>query len=208
MRTSPTARRLLAAVALACATVACRQDMHDQPKYVPLRGSTFFADGASARPLPAGTVARGQLHEDAVLYTGKVGEEPTAEMPFPVTEQVMARGQVAFNAYCSHCHGQTGDGDGMVVQRGYTRPPALWSERVRTQPVGHIFDVITNGFGAMPDHAAQVKVSDRWAIAAYVRALQVAAAGTVNDVPAAQREQLDRPAGAAAEAAEAHGGQH
>jgi mono/diheme cytochrome c family protein len=171
--------------------------MHDQPKYIPLRASSFFADGSSARPLPEGTVARGQLREDTLLYTGKVGDEPATEFPFPVTEAVMQRGQEAFNAFCSHCHGMTGDGDGMVVQRGYTRPPAMHSEKVRNAPVGHLFDVITNGFGAMPDHAAQVKVRDRWAIAAYIRALQASAAGTVTDVPAGQRDQLDRPAGAA-----------
>lgn len=171
--------------------------MHDQPKYIPLRGSTFFGDGASARPLPVGTVARGHLREDTLLYTGKVGDEPSSEFPFPVTEAVMRRGQEAFNAYCQQCHGMTGAGDGMVVLRGYTKPPAFWIERVRNKPVGHIFDVISNGFGAMPDHAAQVKVADRWAIAAYVRALQASASGTVNDVPAAQREQLDRPASAA-----------
>ncbi len=200
MRTRPSSRRLLAAVALALAPAACRQDMHDQPKYVPLRGSTFFGDGASARPLVAGTVARGQLRDDTLLYTGKVGYEPSSEMPFPVTEAVMHRGQEAFNAYCQHCHGLTGSGDGMVVLRGYTRPPALWTDRVKERPIGHIFDVITNGFGAMPDHAAQVKVEDRWAIAAYVRALQASASGTVNDVPVEQREQLDRPATPAAAA--------
>jgi mono/diheme cytochrome c family protein len=174
--------------------------MHDQPKYVPLRGSTFFGDGASARPLPAGTVARGQLREDTLLYTGKNGEDPSSEMPFPATEAVMRRGQEAFNAYCQHCHGMTGAGDGMVVLRGYTRPPALWADRVKERPIGHIFDVITNGFGAMPDHASQVKVEDRWAIAAYVRALQASASATVEDVPAGQREQLDRPATPAAAA--------
>lgn len=185
-------------IALILTAAACRQDMHDQPKYGPLRASTFFADGSSARPLPAGTVARGQLREDSLLYTGKIGDEPVDQFPFPVTEQVMARGQEAFNAYCSHCHGQTGAGDGMVVQRGYTKPVALYDEKVRSKPVGHIFDVITNGFGAMPDHAAQVKVNDRWAIAAYVRALQAGASGTVTDVPAEQREQLDRLTGAPA----------
>lgn len=202
MRTRSSSRLVLATVALAFSSVACRQDMHDQPKYIPLRASTFFADGNSARPLPAGTVARGHLREDSLLYTGKVGDEPVDQFPFPVTEQVMARGREAFNAYCSHCHGQTGAGDGMVVQRGYTKPVALYDDKVRHKPVGHIFDVITNGFGAMPDHAAQVKVTDRWAIAAYVRALQASASGTIADVPDAQREQLDRPVGApAAEAA-------
>lgn len=204
MRTNASPRSLPAIAVLSCAmlaTAGCRQDMHDQPKYIPLRASAFFTDGSSARVPPAGTVARGQLREDTLLYTGKVGGEPSAEFPFPLTEQVMQRGREAFDAYCSHCHGQTGDGDGMVVQRGYTKPPPLHSDKVRNAPIGHIFDVITNGFGAMPDHAAQVKVSDRWAIAAYVRALQASASGTVNDVPPAQREQLDRPAGAAGAAA-------
>lgn len=186
------ARTWLALVGLLLFGVSCRQDMHNQPKYVPLRESTFFADGSSARPLPAGTVARGQLRDDILLYTGKVGNEPVDQFPFPVTEQVMARGQEAFTAYCSHCHGQTGAGDGMVVQRGYTKPLALYDEKVSQKPVGHIFDVITNGFGAMPDHAAQVKVNNRWAIAAYVRALQASTSGTVSDVPPEQREQLDR----------------
>ncbi|MGE3508484.1 MAG: cytochrome c [Vicinamibacterales bacterium] len=208
MRTRPTSRRYLVAASLALATVACRQDMHDQPKYTPLRASTFFADGSSARPLPEGTVARGHLREDTLLYTGKVGDEPSTEFPFPLTPQVMRRGQEAFNAYCSHCHGMTGEGDGMVVQRGYTKPPAFYSDKVREKPIGHIFDVITNGFGAMPDHAAQVKVNDRWAIAAYVRALQASAAGSVTDVPADQREQLDRPAGAAPAGAAGHEQQH
>lgn len=198
MRTRSSSRLALAVLAVALSSVACRQDMHDQPKYIPLRASTFFADGSSARPLPAGTVARGHLREDSLLYTGKVGDEPVDQFPFPVTEQVMARGREAFNAYCSHCHGQTGAGDGMVVQRGYTKPVALYDDRVRDKPVGHIFDVITNGFGAMPDHAAQVKVHDRWAIAAYVRALQASASGTIADVPEGLREQLDRSAGAPA----------
>jgi mono/diheme cytochrome c family protein len=180
--------------ALLLAAAGCRQDMHDQPKYVPLRESTFFADGTSARALPAGTVARGQLREDALLYTGKVGEEPAAEFPLPVDAELLARGQVAYDAYCSHCHGLTGAGDGMVVLRGFTKPPPLYEDRLKSAPVGHIFDVITNGFGAMPDHAAQVKVRDRWAIVAYVRALQASASGTIDDVPPAERERLNAPA--------------
>jgi mono/diheme cytochrome c family protein len=189
--------RGLAVVSVAILTTlaaACRQDMHDQPRYTAYQASSFFEDNSSARPLPQGTVARGQLRDDTLLYTGKVGEDDATEMPFPVDEAVMARGRVAYDAYCSHCHGLTGAGDGMVVQRGYTKPPPLYEERLKGAPIGHFYDVITNGFGAMPDHAAQIKVRDRWAIAAYLRALQASASGTVDDVPANLREQLDRPA--------------
>ena len=182
-----------AVLVLLLAVVGCRQDMHDQPRYTALQASSFFADNSSARPLPAGTVARGQLREDTLLYSGKAADEPVDQLPFPLTPEVMARGREMYEAYCSHCHGLTGAGDGMVVQRGFTKPPALYDEKVRTAPLGHYFDVITNGFGAMPDHASQVKVHDRWAIAAYLRALQASAAGTVNDVPEAERGGLDGP---------------
>jgi mono/diheme cytochrome c family protein len=164
--------------------------MHDQPKYIPLRESAFFADQRSARPLVPGTVARGQLRDDALLYTGKVNGADSTMFPFAVDERVMARGQNRFNIHCSPCHGRTGLGDGMVVRRGYRRPPSLHDERLRNAPVGHFFDVITNGFGAMPDYAAQVKVEDRWAIAAYVRALQLSGHATLAEVPAAEREKL------------------
>jgi mono/diheme cytochrome c family protein len=181
-------------VLLMSAATGCRQDMHDQPKYQPLEASTFFADGAASRQLLPNTVARGQLKEDTLLYTGKVGDDPGTEFPFKVDAEVMARGRVAYNAFCSHCHGLTGAGDGIVVQRGYTKPPLLYDDRVKEMPVGHIFDVITSGFGAMPDHAAQIKVTDRWAIVAYVRALQLSASGTIDDVPAGERGWLDQPA--------------
>ncbi len=182
--------RLLGASALLLTLAACRQDMHDQPKYRGLRGSDFFADGQSARPLVANTVARGHLNEDQLLVTGKVGPEDATVFPFPVTEQVMARGRERFDIYCSPCHGRTGNGDGMVVRRGYRRPPLLSEERLRNAPVGHFFDVITNGFGAMPDYQAQIPVNDRWAIAAYVRALQLSMYAPLEDVPAADREKI------------------
>jgi hypothetical protein len=183
--------RLIAASALLLTVAACRQDMHDQPKYRGLRGSDFFADGQSARPLVANTVPRGRLNEDTLLTTGKEGENPTTVFPFPITEQVMARGQERFDVFCSPCHGRTGLGDGMVVRRGYRRPPAFSDERVRTAPVGHLFDVMTNGFGAMPDYQVQIPVNDRWAIAAYVKALQLSAYAPLEDVPAADRGRLD-----------------
>jgi hypothetical protein len=164
--------------------------MHDQPKYIPLRESAFFSDARSARALVVGTVARGQLHEDAHLYTGKVNGTDTAMFPFRIDRLVMARGQERFDIYCSPCHGRTGFGDGMVVRRGYRRPPSYHDDRLRKAPVGHFFDVISNGFGAMPDYAAQINVKDRWAIVAYVRALQLSEHATVADVPADQREQM------------------
>ena len=166
--------------------------MHDQPKYVPLRQSSFFGDDRSARPMVPGTVARGRLHEDALLYTGKVnaGGADADTFPFPITADTLARGRERFNIYCSPCHGRTGQGDGMVVRRGYRRPPSYHQDRLRSAPVGHFFDVITNGFGAMPDYAAQITPEDRWAIIAYVRALQLSEHATINDVPAGEREKL------------------
>ena len=174
---------------LVCATAGCRQDMHDQPKYIPLRQSSFFNDERSARPMVAGTVARGQLHEDPLLYTGKVNGADSTVFPFRVDARVMARGQERFNIYCSPCHGRTGIGDGMIVRRGFRRPPSLLDE-LREAPAGHFFDVITNGFGAMPDYAAEIKAEDRWAIVAYVRALQLSSNATVSDVPPSERGTL------------------
>ena len=184
--------RLIGASALLLTVAACRQDMHDQPKYRGLRSSDFFVDGQSARPIVANTVARGHLNEDALLMTGKEGQDDATVFPFPVTEQVMARGRERFDIYCSPCHGRTGNGDGMVVRRGYRRPPAYNEERLRNAPIGHFYDVITNGFGAMPDYAAQIAPADRWAIIAYVRALQLSAHATVSEVPAADRARLEQ----------------
>jgi mono/diheme cytochrome c family protein len=169
--------------------------MHNQPKYIPLRPSNFFPDQRSARPLVSGTVARGQLREDTLLYTGKVNGADATEFPFPIDAAVMARGQERFNIYCSPCHGRTGQGDGMIVRRGYRRPPTYHQPRLRDAPIGHFFDVMTNGFGAMPDYAAQITPRDRWAIAAYIRALQVSENATVNDVPESERAKLSAPQG-------------
>ena len=169
---------------------ACRQDMHDQPKYIPLREAPFFADRRSARPPVEGTVARGALRDDRLRYTGKTGSSDSPVFPFAISEAIMARGRERYDIFCSPCHGRTGVGDGMVVQRGYRRPPSLHDERLRAAPPGHFFDVITNGFGAMPEYAAQVVPDDRWAIAAYVRALQLSQHATVSDVPPAQRGSL------------------
>ena len=186
-------RLAIAALGAVLLTAACRQDMHDAPRYEPLEASTFFGDGQSSRPLLAGTVARGLLRDDDHLYTGKVQGVLAETFPMPVTEDVMARGQERFDVFCSVCHGRTGVGDGMIVQRGFRQPPSLHEARLRDAPVGYFFDVITNGFGAMQDMAAQVPVTDRWAIAAYIRALQVSQSATEADVPADRRPELDAP---------------
>ena len=171
-------------------TVGCRQDMQDQPKYIPLRPSSFFTDGRSARPIPEGTVARGLLRADKVFFTGKTGEQFIDRIPLAVTRQLIERGQERFNIFCSPCHGRLGNGLGMIVRRGLKRPPSYHIDRLRQVPVGYLYDVITNGFGAMQDYSAQIAPRDRWAIAAYIRVLQYSQQASVNDVPAEQRQQL------------------
>ena len=184
-----------AAVLLLASGVACRQDMHDQPKYIPLRQSDFFADSRSERQLIEGTVARGHLNDDAAYYEGKGPDgKALAQFPFPVTKDVLERGQSRYNIYCAPCHDRLGEGNGMVVRRGYRHPPSYHIDRLRQAADGYIYDVITNGFGAMPDYAAQIPVRDRWTIVAYIRALQLSHNANVNDVPADQRGQLNAPA--------------
>jgi hypothetical protein len=167
----------------------CRQDMHNQPKLIPQRGSEMFADHRGARPQVVNTVARGQLREDSYFYTGVVQgangyREEQNLMPFPVTLEVLKRGQERFNIYCSPCHSRVGNGLGAIVERGY-KPAANYHDQVRlSQPISHYFYVMTHGYGAMPDYAAQVTPVDRWAVAAYIRALQLSQAATEKDVPA------------------------
>ena len=187
------ARRLSFALIALAFVSACRQDMHNQPKYRGLRSSAFFADGSSARPLVEGTIARGTLQTDEAFFTGKSGGTEVTEMPFPVDEKVLDRGEQRFNIYCTPCHDRTGSGNGMVVQRGYRQPPSFHIERLRTVGVGHFFDVMTNGFGAMPDYRAQIAPRDRWAIAAYVRALQLSQHAAAGDIPADERQRLAQP---------------
>ncbi len=169
---------------------ACRQKMAVQPRYDPLEPSDFFADHMGARPRVAGTVARGEVAIGGFLATGKVGTVDGDGYPFPVTAAVMNRGQERFNIYCSPCHGRLGDGNGMIPARGYRRPPSFHTDALRTAKTGHFFDVMTNGFGAMPTYAPQVSVQDRWAIIAYVRALQLAHNATVNELTPEERGKL------------------
>lgn len=164
--------------------------MAEQPRYEPLEASSFFKDGRSARPLVPGTVARGQLREDELLYTGKSGGVLVDAFPFPVTQAVLDRGRERYGIFCTPCHDSLGNGQGMVVRRGFRRPPSLHIDRLREAPAGHLFDVMTNGLGAMPDHAGQVSVDDRWAIAAYIRALQLSQRASLADVPERERATL------------------
>jgi len=173
---------------------ACRLDMHTQPRYNPLEPSTFFDDGRSARPPVPGTVARGHLRTDEHLYTGKVNGVLADTFPFPITRQDLERGRERFNIYCSPCHGRSGDGQGMIVQRGFKQPPSYHIQRLRGAPVGHLFDVMTNGYGAMYSHADRVSAEDRWRIVAYIRALQLSQNARISDVPEAERRQLSNPA--------------
>ena len=244
----PLLRRLIFAfctLPFAFCLPACRQDMQDQPRYIALRASTTFSDGASARPLVEGTIPRGWLREDELYYTGKMSgarggtpagasggatvnvsqtntpniqggasSQPAGSsvtnasgsnaggnlgaqqggagnaapqdanmFPFPITADVLTRGQQRYNIYCSVCHGMTGYGDGMIVRRGFRQPPSYHTDQLRQAPVGHCFDVITNGWGAMPDYASQMPVQDRWAIIAYVRALQLSQQVNKSEVP-------------------------
>jgi hypothetical protein len=172
----------------------CRIDMHVQPKQNPLSRSDFFADQRSERPPVEGTVARGQLREDTYFYTGKLGSSPGDYMPFPLTKEVLERGRERYNIYCSPCHSRVGDGSGFIPSRGFARkPPSFHDQRLRKAPLGYFYDVITNGFGIMPDYASQIPPQDRWNIVAYVRALQLSQNATRADVPAGQNVPSEPP---------------
>lgn len=176
-------------------TSACRQDMQDQPKYKPLAPSRFFADGRSARPIPAHTIARDELNDNDSFHTGEINGAFLDTIPLPVNLQLLERGHDRYNIFCSPCHGEVGDGLGMVARRGFQIPANLHTDRLRAVPPGYIYQVITNGYGAMPDHGDQIPVRDRWAIVAFVRALQLSHHVTLADVPRAEREQLNKTPG-------------
>ena len=177
---------LLGATASTLVLAGCRQDMHDEPKFFPQRGTTFYADGRSVRPQVADTVARNQLHADSYFYTGLVDGKEGNTMPFPVTMKVLERGQERYNIYCTPCHSRVGNGEGMIVQRGYAHAGDFHTARLETAPLGHFFYVISNGYGAMPDYSAQVAPVDRWAIVAYIKALQLSQKATEADVASGQ----------------------
>jgi mono/diheme cytochrome c family protein len=163
--------------------------MQDQPKFIPQRSTTFFADGRSVRPQVTHTVARGQLGEDSFFYTGLIDGKEADLMPFPVSMQVLERGQERFNIYCTPCHSRVGNGAGMIVQRGYKPAGNFHSSRILAEPLGHYFYVMTNGYGAMPDYSSQLTPADRWSVAAYIRALQFSQNAREAEVPSGVQVQ-------------------
>jgi mono/diheme cytochrome c family protein len=175
---------------LLCA--GCRRDMFDQPKIRPLRDSQFFTDGRSARPVPAGTIEYMDRDAGEAIEQGTTNGNFVATIPIPVDERLLTRGQERFDIYCSPCHGRVGDGRGMIARRGFIQPADLHTERVRSAPPGYLYAVITNGFGAMPEYRDQVRLRDRWAIVAYIRALELSRHATMAEVPADQASALEK----------------
>ncbi len=175
----------------------CRSEMYEQPRYEPLEPSSFFEDGSSARPLVAGTVPRDDPRgappagvPDEVFYAGWSQGKLVESVPFPVDRAVLERGQERFRIYCTPCHGELGDGRGMIVRRGFNPPPPYASEELRMQPIGHYFDVMTRGFGTMYSYASRIPPRDRWAIAAYIRVLQLSQHAEAANLPAEDRNRL------------------
>jgi mono/diheme cytochrome c family protein len=178
-------------LAICVAGVAgCTQEMAEQPRYDPLEPSAFFTDGRSARPPVEGTVPKGYPRLDEHLYGGTVASVPADRLPMPLTHQLLVRGQERYDIYCSPCHDRVGNGQGMIVRRGFSPPPSFHDERLRLAPIGHFFIVMTEGYGTMPDYAAQVPPHDRWAIAAYIRALQLSQHATLAQLSEEDRRQL------------------
>lgn len=179
------------AIAVALAAIAgCQRGMYDQPRYEPLEETDFapFEDHRSSRHLVPGTVARGQLQLPEHRFTGRENGDLVNDYPFPVTPEVLARGQERYGIYCSLCHGYDGQGLGLVVRRGFKRPPSFHEQRLRDATTGYYFETITNGFGVMPSYKAQIKVDDRWAIIAYVRALQLSQNADLDEYPDLENE--------------------
>jgi mono/diheme cytochrome c family protein len=183
---------LLVFLFIAAGLAGCRQDMHDQPKYRGYRASDFFDDKRSVRAPIAGTVARGRLDDNEAFFTGTVGGEALAKVPFAVDREALERGRERFEIYCTPCHDRTGSGRGIVVQRGYKQPQSFHSDRLREMPVGYYFQVTTNGFGVMPSYHAQVSARDRWLIAAYVKTLQLSQHAAFADVPQSEQPKLEQ----------------
>jgi cytochrome c553 len=184
--------------AIALLLVGCRLDMHVQPKYLPYEPTDFFADGRSERQPVPGTVARGHLRLDELMFTGRENGVVVDKFPFPITKADLDRGRERYNVYCTPCHDYTGSGRGMIVQRGFPQPPSYHIQRLRDAPAGHFYEVITNGFGAMYSYAARVEPADRWRIAAYIRVLQLSRNAKMDDVPESQRQALTQQSAAQA----------
>lgn len=180
----------VAALAALAALGGCRLDMHVQPKYLPDQPSAFFHDGRSARPVVEGTVARGELRTDELMFTGKENGVVSNRFPFPITRGDLERGREQYNIYCTPCHDYTGSGNGIIVERGFPHPPSYHIQRLRDAPVGHFFGVMTSGFGAMYSYGSRISPEDRWRVAAYIRALELSQNARLEDVPANERTHL------------------
>lgn len=193
MRLGP--RHWAPAVLVLCGLLlaGCDKMMFDQPRYKPLEPSRFFPDGQSARPIVAGTIARGTLHDGDPVYTGEQNGQLIPVMPVAVTPELLERGQERFNIFCMPCHGATGEANGMIVRRGFPAPPSFHIDRLRTAPDGHFFSVITNGFGRMYEYGTRVPAEDRWAIVAYIRALQLSRHTPYAEIPAEAQQELGPP---------------
>ena len=190
---NPQSSKLIKLCALICLLFVisgCTMNMRDQPRYEALEGSTFFADNRSSRPLVDDTVARNNLRTDEFLYTGQVDGAPVEAFPFPVDKEVLERGHERFDIFCAPCHGRLGDGNGMVAQRGFKHPPSFHIDRLREAPPGYFYGAISNGFGVMPSYAARINPKDRWAIVAYIRALQLSQHATLDNVPESEVDNL------------------
>ncbi len=181
--------RTVGATAALLLLAGCRQDMHNQPKFYPQRSTSFFADGRSARPQVEDTVARNQLYANAYFFTGVQDGKEGDGMPVPVTAELLQRGQEKYNIFCTPCHSRVGNGAGMIVQRGYRPAGNFHTDRLRAASLGHIYSVIANGYGAMPEYGSQIAAEDRWAVVAYVRALQLSQAATAKDIPSGAHPQ-------------------
>jgi mono/diheme cytochrome c family protein len=188
---APSGRALPILLAVLALLVGCRPDMMNQPKAKPLSESDFFSNGTNARQPPPHTVARGDARENAAFYTGQMNGTYVTQLPVKLTRDLMIRGRERFNAICAECHDRTGSGNGMVVQRGFPQPPSFHVDRLRNAPIGHFFDVMTNGYGVMYSYATRVEPEDRWAIAAYIRALQLSHNAGLSDVDPAERATLN-----------------
>jgi len=176
----------------ALALAACRPDMENQPKAKPLSESDFFSNHANARPIPPHTVERGGARANAAFYTGLTNGTYITQLPVKLTPGLLARGRERFDAMCSECHDRTGSGNGMVVLRGFPQPPSYYVPRLRNAPIGHFFDVITNGYGVMYSYATRVEPEDRWAIAAYIRALQLSHNVNASELTPAEQQKLEK----------------
>lgn len=188
---SRTETLLIAIAMIGLLSTGCRQQMAEAPAYDPLEYSDFFADGQASRKPVEGTVPRGHLRLDDHLYTGKLDGQLVTTYPFEVTREVLDRGEERYNIFCTPCHGRTGDGNGIIVQRGHRQPPSFHEQRMVEQPVGHWIDVITNGFGAMPSYVDQIQPHDRWAIVAYIQALQMTRGVTIDELSPRMRNEFD-----------------